>query len=213
VRVVLLHGLTNSSRAFGRLIPLLDGLDVTAIDLPGHSSKADQPGKRSIEEIADSVIPEMPEPGVVLGHSIGGYSATAIAERRPDLVTRLIVVNSAPVVANRRLAGHGGEKALRTPVLGPLLWRAMTRRKVRDGIATAFAPDAYITEKSLYNRVQSISAPTTIVFGEQDQRIDPASVDGYAATKASVVRVRAAGHTPTWETPEALAAVVRAGDS
>jgi pimeloyl-ACP methyl ester carboxylesterase len=79
VRVVLLHGLTNSSRAFGRLVPLLDGLDVTAIDLPGHGSKADQPGKRSIEEIADSVIPEMPEPGVVLGHSIGGY--TAIAER------------------------------------------------------------------------------------------------------------------------------------
>jgi alpha-beta hydrolase superfamily lysophospholipase len=39
-RVVLLRGLTNSMRAFDRLIPLLDGFDVTAIDLPGHGSKA-----------------------------------------------------------------------------------------------------------------------------------------------------------------------------
>jgi hypothetical protein len=33
VRVVLLHGLSNSSRAFDRLMPLLDGFDVTAVKL------------------------------------------------------------------------------------------------------------------------------------------------------------------------------------
>ena len=39
MRVALLHGLTNSSRAFDRLVPLLDGFDVTAIDLPATEPK------------------------------------------------------------------------------------------------------------------------------------------------------------------------------
>jgi pimeloyl-ACP methyl ester carboxylesterase len=239
VRVVLLHGLTNSSRAFDRLTPLLDGFKVTAIDLPGHGCKADDPGLRSVEAIADAVIPEIAEiagSAILLGHSLGGCTATAIAERRPDLVTHLIVVNSPPTLACRRVAGRGGEKALRTPLLGPLLWAMMTRRTVRDGLRTAFAPgydvpevfvddfrrlscrtfvdgtnavDAYIADGSLYERVESLSVPTTIVFGELDQRIDPACLAGYASRKADVVKIAEAGHTPAWETPEHVAAVVR----
>ena len=60
-----------------------------------------------------------------------------------------------------------------------------------------------------YERVQSLSAPTTIVFGELDQRINPACLAGYAPTGAAVVKIADAGHTPAWETPETVAAVVR----
>lgn len=236
MRVVLLHGLTNSSRAYDRLTPLLDRFDVTAIDLPGHGSKADRPGLRSVEAIADAVVSEIPGPAIVLGHSLGGCTATAIAERRPDLVTHLIVVNSPPAVRCRRIAGRGGEKLLRTIGLGPLLWAVMTRRTVREGLRTAFASgcevpeffvddfkrlswrtfvdgtnavDAYIAARPLWERVENVSAPTTIVFGELDQRIDPACLAGYGSTNATVVRIADAGHTPAWETPEQLAAVVR----
>ena len=68
---------------------------------------------------------------------------------------------------------------------------------------------AYIAEKSLYERVESISAPATIVFGELDQRIDPAGLCGYASTKSDIVRIADASHTPAWEAPEQVAAVVR----
>jgi pimeloyl-ACP methyl ester carboxylesterase len=153
------------------------------------------------------------------------------------VVSHLIVVNSPPTVACRPIAGHGGEKALRTPILGPLLWRAMSRRTVRDGLRTAFAPgadvpdffvddfrrlscrtfvdgtnavDGYIDEKSSYERVESLSVPTTIVFGELDQRINPACLAGYVPTGATIVKIANAGHTPAWETPEQVASVVRA---
>jgi pimeloyl-ACP methyl ester carboxylesterase len=112
----------------------------------------------------------------------------------------------------------------------------MSNRTIRDGLRTAFAPgydvpelfvedfrrlswrtfvdgtnavDAYISEMSLYERVESVSAPATIVFGELDQRIDPGCLAGYAPTKATVVKIPQAGHTPTWETPEQVAAAIR----
>jgi pimeloyl-ACP methyl ester carboxylesterase len=239
MRVVLLHGLTNSSRAFGRLLPLLDGFDVTAIDLPGHGSRAGQPGKRTVDAIADAVIPEISGPSIVLGHSLGGSTATAIAERRPELVARLVLVNSPPTVASRSVAARGGEKAVRTPGLGPIVWKVMPRGAARDGLRSAFAPgydvpeffvddlrllswrtfvdgagavDAYVSEKSLHERVGSLGAPTTIVFGELEQRLDPKSLAGYSATDADVVTIAGAGHTPAWETPEQVAAVLRSLD-
>jgi len=43
-----------------------------------------------------------------------------------------------------------------------------------------------------------------------DQRLDPASLAGYASTKAKVTTIARAGHTPTWETPERVAEALRA---
>ncbi|HME46667.1 alpha/beta hydrolase [Mycobacterium sp.] len=235
MRVVLLHGLTNSKRAFDRLLPLLDDFDVTALDLPGHGAKATQPFMATIAGMAAAMTPEIPGPCLVLGHSLGGVVATAIAGRRPDLVTHLVVVDSPPVAASR-VAAKGRECVLRRPVLGPLLWRTMSRRTVRNGLRTAFAPgfdfpqffvddfrllrwrtfagamnsiDGFIAEKSLYDRVDGIAAPTTIVFGEKEQRIDPAAFEGYSSTGADVVAIAEAGLTPTWETPERVADALR----
>ena len=70
--------------------------------------------------------------------------------------------------------------------------------------------DEFISRKPLYGRVAGIAAPTTIVFGEIDQRIDPASLTGYASTKAKVITIAHAGHTPTWETPDRVAEALRA---
>ena len=236
MRVVLLHGLTNSKRAFGRLLPLLDDFDVTALDLPGHGAKARQPFVATIPALAAAIIPDIPGPSLVLGHSLGGVVATAIAERRPDLVTHLIVVDSPPDVASW-VAAKGHERLLRRPVLGPLLWRSMSRRTIRRGLRTAFAPgfefpeffvddfrllrwrtfagamtagDEFISTKPLYDRVASIAAPTSVVFGETDQRLDPASLGGYASTNAKVITIAHAGHTPTWETPDRVAEALRA---
>jgi pimeloyl-ACP methyl ester carboxylesterase len=236
VRVVLLHGLSNSSRAFDRLIALLDGFDVTAVDLPGHGAKAGQPAKKSVDAIADAVITEIPEPAIILGHSIGGLVATAVAEHRPDLARHVVIVDSPPTVACRRTAARGSERALRTPVLGPLMRRPMSPRMVRTGLQNAFAPgyevpevfvedflrvrwrsfvdttnaiDGYLTDQSLHDRVASLTTPTTIVFGELDQRIFLKCLAGFESTDAAVVTIADSGHTPIWETPQRVAAVVR----
>ena len=186
--------------------------------------------------MAVAITPEIPGPSLVLGHSLGGIIATAMAERRPDLVTHLVVVDSPPDVASR-VAARGHERVLRRPVLGPILWRSMSRRTIRNGLRTAFAPgfdfpeffvddfrllrwrtfagaktsgDEFVSEKPLYDMVAGVAAPTRIVFGEMDQRLDPASLPGYASTEATVVTIAGAGHTPTWEKPDRVAERLRA---
>lgn len=236
MRVVLLHGLAGSKRAFDRLRPLLEdaGHDVLAIDLPGHGSDAAGEGADSIEEMAGAVRDVVGEPAVFLGHSMGGLVATAVAEQDPALVERLVLVDSPPTYASRLTARGGSERALRVPLLGPVLWRAAPASRTREGLASAFAPgvpvpdvfvedarklswttfvratsavDEYVEDRPLHDRVTALDVPVTVVFGERDQRVDPASLTGYAEA-VDVVRIAEAGHSPIWETPERLAAVV-----
>src|SRR5271165_1806903 len=101
MRVVLLHGLTNSKRAFDRLRPLLDDFDVTALDLPGHGAHATQPFMATIAGMAAAMTPEIPGPCLVLGHSLGGVRCRQGPRTRPQ------AAGARPVaVAHDVAAGH-----------------------------------------------------------------------------------------------------------
>lgn len=236
MQVVLIHGMTNSARAFDRLVPLLDDMVVTAADLPGHGARASVPCPPTVEELADDVLAGLTEPSVVVGHSLGGHVATVVAERRPDLVTRLVLFNSPPTPASRRAARRLGEQALRNGLVGRLMWPYLPRFVVRAGLRSGFAPgypvpevfvddlrrirwltylhatsaaDRFLADATLHTRVASLEIPVTVVFGMRDARVDPASIDGYRSATTTVVTIDQAGHTPTWETPDQVSAVVR----
>jgi pimeloyl-ACP methyl ester carboxylesterase len=234
VRVVLLHGLAGSRRAFDRLQPLLAAHEVVALDLPGHGDDAAGAGAESIEEMAGAVRDVVSEPAVLLGHSMGGLVATAVAEQDPALVERLVLVNTPPTWGSRLTARGGTERALRVPLLGPLVWHAAPASRTRDGLRSAFAPgvavpdvfvedarklswttfvratssvDLYVEERTLAERVAALDVPVTVVFGTQDQRVAPASLRDYGED-VEVVRIPEAGHSPIWETPDRVAAVL-----
>jgi pimeloyl-ACP methyl ester carboxylesterase len=176
------------------------------------------------------------ESAVVAGHSLGGSVAVALADRAPGLVERLVLVNAPPTYESRLTAHRGAERVLRLPVAGRVAWALASEGRVRDGLASAFAdsfavPDAfvadmratrwdsfvgattaldeYLAERGLGERVGALSAPVTVVFGEQDRRVDPASLSVYDGLgNVTVVRIPDAGHTPIWETPERVAAAI-----
>jgi pimeloyl-ACP methyl ester carboxylesterase len=72
------------------------------LDLPGHGDSdwredADyRPGTsaRTIAEVIDRVTGGQPQ--VVVGHSLGGMTAIALAAYRPDLVSKLILIDISP---------------------------------------------------------------------------------------------------------------------
>lgn len=227
--LTLIHGLACSTRSWERLRPLIGASE--AVDLPGHGARAAETGVETIEEMAAAVGPR---PGTLVGHSLGALVATAVVEQYPEGVERLVLVNAPPTVASRLTAHSGPERALRTPVLGQLIWRVVPESRVRGGLATAFAPgyevpdvfvedvrklswtsfvrtttavDNYVAAKSLHERVAALNVPVTVVFGEHDQRVDVATLDGYG-DDVEIVRIADAGHTPLWETPERVAAVL-----
>ncbi len=76
--------------------------------------------------------------GAVAGHSSGGYIATALAERRPDLVKSLVLISSASPDA--LLPQPLLLRVLLAPPLGPLLWLRRSDTMIRSGIRSTASP-------------------------------------------------------------------------
>lgn len=84
------------------------------------------------------------------------------------------------------------------------LLRAGPRSLVSSG-----ATSDYLAERPLAERVRRLAIPTDVIFGMQDSRVDPASLDVYRGlSNVTITQVDQAGHMVPWETPEAIAEVI-----
>jgi pimeloyl-ACP methyl ester carboxylesterase len=98
--VVFLHGGSMNAHAWDSLL-LQTPLNALALDLPGHGDTDwfEEPVYVP-EDLAQAVVPAMqalaPSARTVVGHSLGGLTALALAAQRPDLVDRLVLVDSSP---------------------------------------------------------------------------------------------------------------------
>ncbi|MFC8719829.1 alpha/beta fold hydrolase [Kitasatospora sp. NPDC057198] len=232
--LVLVHGSGAAGSSWGPVVPALAGRHhVIRIDLPGHGQSPparsyDVPGQ------AARLAAALDELGVravtAVGHSSGGYVATALAERRPDLVGSLALISSGPS-PDALLAQPLFLRTLLEPPLGPLLWRVRSDTVLRRGVTSVChrpvdVPDelvadvrgigyrtfrtvlcqngAYIAERSLPARLTALDVPLLVVFGAADPRWDPASAHHYATVpNARIEQLPGVGHFPMLEAPEA----------
>ena len=101
-RVAFLHGLFGQGKNWTTVAKALsDAARVTLVDLPNHGRSA-WTDHFSYPEMADQVAELLEtqgdgEPYAVVGHSMGGKIAMALALRHPALVERLCVVDVSPV--------------------------------------------------------------------------------------------------------------------
>jgi pimeloyl-ACP methyl ester carboxylesterase len=97
--LVLIHGITSSSRTWERVLPALaDHFTVLAPDLLGHGESAKPRGDYSLGAYASGIRDLMVALGhpraTVVGHSLGGGIAMQLAYQFPERVERLVLVNS-----------------------------------------------------------------------------------------------------------------------
>jgi 3-oxoadipate enol-lactonase len=98
--VVLLHGSGSSARTWDRFAARLTaaGYRAIAVDLRGHASSA-RTGDYALSSIRDDVrqLLETLElwDAVLVGHSVGGYAALAVALQSPDRIARLVLEDLA----------------------------------------------------------------------------------------------------------------------
>jgi pimeloyl-ACP methyl ester carboxylesterase len=94
--VLAIHGITSSSRSWPFLADALE-TPVLAPDLRGRGRSNRLPGRTGIAQHAEDCVAVAEasgtEPLVVVGHSMGGFVATVLAARRPDLVRALVLVD------------------------------------------------------------------------------------------------------------------------
>jgi pimeloyl-ACP methyl ester carboxylesterase len=103
--IVLLHGFLENSTMWRHLIPHLTPFNrVICIDLLGHGQTECIGYIHTMESMADAVkivIDKLKiESFTLIGHSMGGYVALVIAEKYPNLITGLCLINSSAIEDN-----------------------------------------------------------------------------------------------------------------
>ena len=97
--IVLLHGFLENSSMWKDLIPELSKRNkVIAIDLLGHGNSDCLGYVHSMELFAETVYAVLKQLKIrkclLVGHSLGGYVALALAEKHPEKVKGLCLMNS-----------------------------------------------------------------------------------------------------------------------
>jgi pimeloyl-ACP methyl ester carboxylesterase len=236
--VVLLHGYSTSLQWWDAVAPLLShDVRVVALDLIGHggSPAPRDPARYSADAQADAVHSALDALGVrhavLVGHSMGGFVATALAENAPDLVERVAVSDTPADQGMTEMPPLSA--AICWPVIGAAIDRlrpidAVDQPSLQTGFATDFpVPElayrslkrmthnalcgaktaASINEqRSVADRLAGLGKPVLVVWGEHDVLTPTkANVDRYRAAGISPVIISGAGHSPHVEKPAEFA--------
>lgn len=204
-QLVLLHGLAGSGAWWKRNLPALSGaFRVTAVDLPGFGSS--HPDARLIlDQVPAQLAALLGELGIerahVMGHSMGGLVAAALAADHPERVDRLVLVDAGFLSLDPTLR-HRVTGPLRTlPWTSPTILPILLRDAVRAGPIRMARVTAELLHTDWRHKLPAITAPTLVVWGEHDRICNRHIGEQIAATVpgARLVIIRGAGHNPMWE--------------
>lgn len=241
--VVLLHGYSASIEWWQGVAERLaaDGRRVVAVDLVGHGGSE---APRDVEQYgaggqATAVRQALSVLGirhaVLIGHSMGGGVATAVAEADPGLVEK-VVVSDTPGddgLVTMPLLG----KAVCWPLLGQLLDRfraipAVNRTSLQTGFSADYpVPDfayrslARLThtgvcdsdvideldaDRAVADRLAGLGKPVLVLWGDRDVLVPTAAnVARYTEAGLPPRLIAGSGHSPMVQKPDEFVSAVR----
>ena len=234
--LLLIHGLAGSTAWWDPVVPILArDFRVVRVDLLGHGKSPSPRDGYDTATQASNIAAAVDALGVsrfsIVGHSTGGYVATALTEQRRDAVVALTVIDTGPSPETIIPQGLLSRLAL-LPVPGRLLWRlqsdAMIRKVLRAGafyrevdIPTeivesiqhmthrAFAGTArgsmdFIQNRNVPERLAALGVPVQVIFGVEDARYrSSVATDEYRVLRdVRVELLKDVGHTPMIEDPQ-----------
>lgn len=238
--VVMLHGFAGRGFLWRDLAPgLPGGLRYLAPDLPGHGETRWPHAGASFDDLVQALARLITEAGAaparLLGYSLGGRLALALAVNHPRLLDRLVMESASSGLED---AGERARRAAADDALADFIltdgvaafaerWAAQplfaTQSAVEAGrlegqrrarvshspadLAAALRALSPGRQPPLASRLPGVTAPTLLVAGELDSKFRTIA-DGIARAmpRASVQVIPGAGHNTHLEKPEAFLA-------
>ena len=224
--VYLLHGWGMHSRLWGRLPERLnaDGCRARLIDLPGHGGTPSLP-QMNLPILVNTLADQVTEPGYLIGWSLGGLAALAIADTYPERVLGLTLTGTSPCFVQRPDWPYGmdtntfNDFVTRTRsdpagVLSGFLGlqaqgstdARRTLREMRARLAEAPVADRaalldgleILEDGDLRTRLGRIGHSTVIIHGDRDGLVPLLAAEQLAAAlpSACLTPIEGAGHAP-----------------
>jgi len=231
--ILLVHGYGGDRNSWLFLQePLAAKYRVYALDLPGHGTSAKDVGDGSLGVLADAVTGVLDALSAgrahLVGHSMGGAVALAVAARDPGRIASLTLI--AP-------SGFGTE--INVGYLRGFA-DAQTRRELKPVVGQLFADESLVTRQLVddllgYKRLDGVdealhallgtlldgdaqrgdsaaalaaagAVPVTVVWGRADRVIPSAQAESVAGAVRHVID--GAGHMPQMERPAEVQAAI-----
>ncbi len=216
--LLLVHGFGGAAVNWTEVAPLLAGRRLLIPDLPGHGASTPLPAP-SLAGFADAIAGIVDEPVGVVGHSLGGVVALRLAERRPELVTGLVLaapagissatrraeltLGVAGVLRPGRLAAFHLERILRSPRLKSLLFgrfevanpAMLSERAVRGFLEAmplhtdALGAGLALARDDPRRDLDRVRCPVLVLFGARDRQVPVADGFEYARRLRASLRV------------------------
>jgi pimeloyl-ACP methyl ester carboxylesterase len=239
--IVMIHGFGAAIDWWDEIAPAL-AMDhrVIRIDLIGHGGTAAPASGYTIPRQAELVAAMLDRLGIdrvtVIGHSMGGEVATALAERNPARIAAMILIDSPPTAGATFTIMTD---AVMTPVIGEVLSHFETDDTIRRGLAQGFAsgfpvPEkfvadlkqltytafrsahedsiAYRTSKPSNQRLAALTPvpPLLALTGTEDAIVPPEHAKYFSEVPgAKIVLIEGSGHSPMVEKPAKTLELIR----
>jgi pimeloyl-ACP methyl ester carboxylesterase len=225
--LVLLHGAGDSAGTWSSIVKrLTPRYRVVIPDLAGHGMSAPADGPISVGQVlagVEAVLAQgAQDPVIIVGNSLGAWTAMLYARAHPERVARLVLVNGGALVGDRpdlSLMPKSREEAaalmtqLRDasaePIPGFVLDNVV--REAQGGpIARLVQTAGEMGQYVLDGKLHEVKAPVDLLWGESDKLFSIA----YARRMMSqlpasrLTTIPACGHVPQQECPARFGAAL-----